>query len=149
MNNPKKPPLRIVVDTNLFISGLIIKKGYPHQLLSKWREQSLVLLTSSEQKDELIDVLTRPKIVKNYGLSKQEIMSVFFLLDTAAIRIEPKEKLPINIRDPKDEKILAIALEGSAEYLITGDEDLLVLNGDPNLDNLKILTAREFLDRLA
>ncbi len=147
MTSLRRKPLRVVVDTNLFISGLIIKSGHPHDLLSHWRKQSFVLLTSEQQRDELIDVLTRPKIVENYPLSKKEIAAILFLIDTTSIRVEPKGKLPVEVRDPKDEKILAVALSGNAGYLVTGDKDLLVLNGASKLGNLKILTVREFLDQ--
>jgi len=54
----------------------------------------------------------------------------------------------VAIRDPKDIHLLA-ALGGDADYLITGDADLLVLAGDPTLGPLRIITARAFLDDLA
>ncbi len=144
----KKRQLRAVVDTNLFISGSIIKSGYPHQLVSEWKDNSFILLISQEQRDELVDVFTRPKIVKKYNLSKKEITSLLFLIDTAAIKIPLNAKLAIEVRDPKDEYILATALKGEAEYLVTGDEDLLVLNGNPALGKLKIASVREFLKQL-
>lgn len=58
----------------------------------------------------------------------------------------PEEQLPIRSRDPKDNKLLACALSTNADYLITGDEDLLILNGNPALGALKILTAKDFLN---
>lgn len=146
MTSSKGKLLRIVIDTNLFVSGLIIKNGYPSRLLSHWRKHSFILLTSDQQREELIDVLTRPKILENYHLSKKEIISAIFLLDTTAIRLDTKGKLPVEVRDPKDEKILAIALRGNADYLVTGDEDLLILNGNPSLKNLKIITVKAFLN---
>ena len=56
--------------------------------------------------------------------------------------------LPVQVRDPKDEHVLAAALSGKADYLVTGDEDLLHLDGDPKLGNLQIITAREFVNLL-
>ena len=53
--------------------------------------------------------------------------------------------LPVHVRDPKDAKILALALGGNADYLVTGDDDLLVLNGDPRLGKLQIVTVHTFL----
>lgn len=148
MTKSKKKPLRVVIDTNLFVSGLITDKGYPFKLLSKWRREFFILLTSEQQRDELLDVLTRPKILENYDLSKREIASVIFLLDTNAILTDPVKKLPVEVRNPKDEKILAIALTGKADYLVTGDKDLLSLSDNPALGNLRITTVKIFLDLL-
>jgi len=59
MTSARKPP-RVVVDTNLFVSGLIVKRGIPHQLLSHWRRGSFTLLISEEQREEIGAVLDRP-----------------------------------------------------------------------------------------
>ena len=63
--------------------------------------------------------------------------------------VSPLAPLPIHSRDSHDDKFLAVALGGNAEYLITGDDDLLVLQGDPRLGTLQIVTAREYLQLLA
>ncbi|HSH81667.1 MAG TPA: putative toxin-antitoxin system toxin component, PIN family, partial [Herpetosiphonaceae bacterium] len=60
----------------------------------------------------------------------------------------PREPFPVAVRDVKDAHVLAAALDGSADYLITGDDDLLVLADDPRLGTLQIVTIRVFLDRL-
>ena len=68
---------------------------------------------------------------------------------TAGERVTPSETIPVAVRDPKDTHLLAAALGGNAAFLVTGDADLLVLNGDPALGPLRIVTARAFLDDLA
>lgn len=148
MTSSKRKPLKVVVDTNLFISGLIIKSGYPYKLLSKWKSKSFILVTSKEQRDELIDVLTRPKIVEKYHLSKNEVAATVFLIDTTAVQAPLKGKLPVAVRDPKDEHILAAALGSEADYLVTGDEDLLILNNTQSLGKLRIIAVVEFLTLL-
>lgn len=148
MPSSKKRQLRVVVDTNIFISGSIIKNGYPHELVSKWKDKLFILLISKKQQEELIDVFIRPRIVKNYNLSKKEIAALLFLIDTTGIKIPLNTQLAIEVRDPKDEYILATALQGEADYLVTGDEDLLVLDGNPNLRKLRIVSVREFLKQL-
>lgn len=145
MASPKRKLLKVVVDTNLFVSGLIIKRGYPSELLSKWKSKSFILLISYKQRDELIDVLTRPKIAQRYQLSNRQAAAVVFLIDTTAVQVPLKRKLPVAVRDPKDEHILAAALGGEADYLVTGDEDLLVLNKSEALGNLSIISVAEFL----
>jgi len=137
----------VVVDTNLFVSGSIIKHGIPYQLLMAWRSGSFLLLISEEQRTELEDVLHRPEIAQKYRLSQQEIADLLLLVDNTAPQVPLRRRLPVKVRDPKDAHLLAAALGGKADYLVTGDEDLLVLNGHPKLGTLAIVNAREFLDR--
>lgn len=66
----------------------------------------------------------------------------------AAERVDLLPVLPVSVRDPKDEHILAAALGGEADYLVTGDQDLLVLAGDPRLGSLQIVTVAAFMDIL-
>jgi predicted nucleic acid-binding protein len=65
-----------------------------------------------------------------------------------AIRVVASPSIPIPLRDPKDEHILAAALGGNADYLVTGDFDLLVHQGGPRLSTLRIVTAAQFLSIL-
>ena len=92
----------------------------------------------------LTDVFGRPRIVRRYGLTDEEVRSLFRRL-AAATRVRPSPTVPVALRDAKDEPILAAALGGDADYLVTGDEDLLVHRGDPRLGKLKIVTVAEFL----
>ncbi len=61
------------------------------------------------------------------------------------VPVIPAETLPVTVRDPKDIHLLAAAVGGHADYLIMGDEDLLVLDGTPALSPLQILTVRMYL----
>ncbi len=144
---PKQP--EAVVDTNLIASGTILKRGLPFTLLEAWREQRFILLLSEDQFLELHDVLNRPEIVNKYLLSEDERRDLFSLMATVTKPVRPLLTLTVRVRDIKDEKILAAAIGGKAEYLITGDDDLLVLRDDALIGNLKIVTAREFLEVLS
>jgi predicted nucleic acid-binding protein len=61
-------------------------------------------------------------------------------------RVLPTETVPVAVRDVKDIHLLAAALGGDADYLVTGDDNLLVLNGDPALGWLRIVTVRTYFD---
>jgi putative PIN family toxin of toxin-antitoxin system len=63
------------------------------------------------------------------------------------VKALPLDALPIHSRDAKDDIMLACAISGNCDYLITGDDDLLILNGRPELGMLKIIKAAEFLRR--
>jgi putative PIN family toxin of toxin-antitoxin system len=90
-------------------------------------------------------VLLRPHFAQKYGLTPEEIGAFLVLIATAAHIVTPVATLPVAVRDPKDEPVLATALGGRADYLVTGDQDLLVLDGTPELGTLRVIAVREFL----
>jgi putative PIN family toxin of toxin-antitoxin system len=135
----------VVVDTNVFVSGVINANGPPGQRLDRWRTGRFELLLSDAQFRELSGVLDRPKIVRRARLSLSERIGFLERLG-AATRVIPRSVIPVVVRDPKDVKILAAALGGDADYLVTGDNDLLEHQGDPRLGVLQIVTVVQFLD---
>jgi putative PIN family toxin of toxin-antitoxin system len=124
---------RVVLDTNVFVSGTILPVGSANEILEKWRQNSFELLTSRAQVAELVEVLERPKFAQRYHVGIAEI--------AALVR-------RIELRDPDDAKILATAMTGKAWFLVTGDDDLLSVRDDPRLQLLEIVRPAEFLDRL-
>ncbi len=139
---------RVVVDTNIFVSGTIIKRGNPFELLEAWRKGLFTLVLSEEQRAEVEEVLVRLEIQKRYALSPNEVAGLLELLDTIALKVQPRRRLPVKVRDKKDEIVLATALGGNADFLVSGDNDLLVLRNEPRLASPSIVTAREFLEIL-
>jgi putative PIN family toxin of toxin-antitoxin system len=140
--------LKAVVDTNLFVSASILQRGTPHELLGAWERSAFTLLTSVDQRGEERRTLSRPKFA-SYGVSPVQVRSLLSRMLNQAVDVSPVEQLPVAVRDVKDRPILAAALGGGADYLVTGDDDLLVLAGDPRLGSLRIVTARAFLEILA
>jgi putative PIN family toxin of toxin-antitoxin system len=98
---------------------------------------------------EVIRVLERPRIRTKYGLTPERIAELQERLVRTAELVTPLSPLPVHSRDAHDDLFLAIALGGNAEYLITGDDDLLVLDGHRALGRLRIVTVRDFLEILA
>ena len=141
-------PVSAVVDTNLLVSGLLGKKGPPHALLEAWYHGAFNLLVSPVLREEYARVLPSPKFQRTYGLTPEEVADLLTLIALRSVEVTPTAHLPVAIRDPKDTMVLAAALGGAADYLVTGDEDLLVLAGDPRLGTLKIVSVRAFLDLL-
>jgi putative PIN family toxin of toxin-antitoxin system len=145
MTNESGQLLRVVVDTNVLVSGLINPHGLPRQLLDVWAAERLELLTSAELIDEAVRVLHRSRIRSKYGVTSERISDLQTRLERTATSVTPTTPVPLFSRDPKDDTFLAVALAGTADYLVTGDDDLLVLNGDPALTTLQIVTVRDFL----
>ncbi len=148
MIKSKRKVYRAVVDTNIIVSGFINKFGPPYQLVSKLQKDLLVLIVTGELWAEYEEVLSRPKLIKQLSISEEAIAAILRRVQRRAIMVTSSKNLPIEIRDPKDEKVFAAALGGKADYLITGDEDLLDLKENTKLGNLKIVNVQEFLKLL-
>jgi len=106
------------------------------------------LIVSEAIRQEYERALNEPRFGERYGLIRQDIEDFLELVDRTAVMVTPSRSLPIQVRDKTDEKVRAAALGGKADYLVSGDQDLLVLRDDPGLGQLKIVTVREFLDIL-
>lgn len=147
---PRRRP-RIVVDTNVFISGILSHHGFPHQLLLALYAGDCMLLISFPLLDELLNVLTRGRIAGRYAAYPEVTTRLVSFLHRDAQWISPLDEveLPVHCRDAKDDRFLACALAGACDYLVTGDQDLLVLNGDPLLGKLAILTPRQVIEALS
>lgn len=142
----KKKEQRVIVDTNLFISSAISSNPRINKLITLWKEDRFNLIISAEQLEEIKDVSKRKKFA-SYPTFIDRIEELIKTLAFTAEIIEPlpERNLPIHSRDPEDDFLLRDALGGNADYLITGDEDLLELKDDPSLGKLKIITVKDFL----
>jgi len=135
---------RAVVDTNIFISGLLIPRSYPYQVLRAWQRGDFILLVSQYLVDEITEVLYRPKFAKKYGITRQRLTKIEQLLSSQVEEVMPEES-SVEVRDKKDQDVLNTAITAKAQYLITGDEDLLVLAGQKGLGKLQIVRPKDFL----
>jgi uncharacterized protein len=116
--------LRVVLDTNVLVSGLAYPASIPGLIVSCWRQGGLDVVLSRYILDEMARVLPR---LSRMRLSAAEIRdlvdSLIFLADIA----EPDAEQDANLRDPADQQVLATFRASRADYLITGDRDLLML----------------------
>ena len=135
---------RAVLDTNVFVSGLISPKGRPAAFLSAFRSKQFILASSPPINEEIIEVLNRPHIRERYGLGDRIFDVSFILWELAEVVIDfPEVKV---CRDPDDDKFLATAVAGGADYLVTGDvADLLRLH---RYKDVTIVSPREFVSVL-
>jgi putative PIN family toxin of toxin-antitoxin system len=128
---------RIIIDTNLWISFLLSKRttGLDRLLL----EQSITLIFSQELLDEFIEVARRPKLKKYFNLSDLEELLIQINFHAEFVSITSSINL---CRDQKDNYLLSLAIDSNATYLLTGDNDLLVVN---KIGKTKIITVTQFL----
>jgi uncharacterized protein len=134
--------LKVVIDTNQFVSSLISRKGKPAQLVDLWRQQHFILVTSPEIIAELKEVLEYPQIRKKYNLKKTDIQSLLNLIEHEAVIVASLPIVDVIKEDPDDHKFLACALAAQAEYIVTGDQHLLNLGRH---GSILIVTVKDFL----
>ncbi len=119
--------LRAVVDTDVLVSGTMLSRGHPFEILESWRRGDFLLVTSREVVAEVEAVLRRPKILQRYRLTEEQIARLLITLEHDAIEVSPAPLGPIRGIESFDLKFLACAEAGSADYLVTGDRALLNL----------------------
>ena len=128
---------KILLDTNIWISFLITKDYSKLDDLIFTRKT--ILLFSRELLDEFIEVAKRPKFRRWF--SPEDVESILETIDEYAEFVTIKSKIAI-CRDPKDNFLLSLSVDGNADFLITGDQDLLNLK---KMNKTKIITISNFL----
>jgi putative PIN family toxin of toxin-antitoxin system len=130
--------VRIVLDTNVFVSGVFLT-GPPYQILKAWQQQRLDIVVSAPILDEYRRV--GKKLADQFrGVYLNPVLD---LVAARAIVIEPGELSEPVCEDPDDDKFIACAISGLAKYIVSGDKHLLRLAG---YQGVKILTPRQFFD---
>lgn len=133
---------RIVIDTNIWISiafgGKIIE-----QVFKVVVNENIVIFICKELLDEINDTLRKPKIAKY--VSHERSISTIDLIRDSTQEVQLHHYTLKICRDPKDDYLLALGIQVNADYLITGDKDLLELN---QVSNLKIIKLVDFINLL-
>ncbi len=139
--------MRVVVDTNIWVSGLIVPDSQPGCVLSAVRDRRLTAVASWELADEIVEVLRRPKLTDRYGIGETDVAEVLALFAP----LLPAIDVDVPLRDPDDAPVVSAAVTGGAAAVTTGDADLLA---DPAVQDwladrsIEVLTAGELLRRL-
>jgi len=136
--------LRVVLDTNVFISGLLSRSGASAQALDAWRERRYLLVTSIGIIAEIQAVLNYPHIRAKYAIPDEDINQLVAILNKDALLVPGEANIAGTIpSDPEDEKFLACAMESQADLIVSGDHHLLELGV---YHEIPIITVRQFLD---
>ena len=145
----EKPILDVVVDTNLLVRALIGgPSSYP--FWQAWERKHIRLVTCQEMLEELLEVLTRPRLRRYFPLADIEKLLSLLRAHGHWIKL-PKERIKL-CRDPKDDLFINLAIASGAHYLVSADKDL---TEDEELKTLvrrtygiHIVTINEFTDAL-
>jgi putative PIN family toxin of toxin-antitoxin system len=133
--------VRAVVDVNVLISGALSAKGSSSEILRASRDGEFELVISEMLLAELARTLAYPKLRKRIPPEKAAAFANW-VRDHGTLAEDPASPSPVGSRDPDDDYLLALAINRRA-YLVTGDQDLLVLS-----DDLPILAPAQFLTQL-
>lgn len=129
---------KIILDTNLWISFLISNKF--SQIDKLIENKKIILIFSNELLEEFIDVVSRPQFKKYF--SKKDIEKILEYFEQFGELVKVKSEIKI-CRDEKDNFLLNLSVDSKADYLITGDKDLLILE---KIEDTKIKTFSEFIE---
>ncbi|CAN5183253.1 putative toxin-antitoxin system toxin component, PIN family [soil metagenome] len=126
---------KVIIDTNVFISG-IVYRGNPRKVIEAWLTKKMIVCLSPELKAEILRKLQRKFFLPPDSLARIEVD-----LHINTKKFVPQTHISL-VRDPNDNFLLELAEEANADYIISGDKDLLILK---NYKGTKILTPAEFL----
>jgi len=130
--------IKVVIDTNVFVSAILFD-GELDKLINLWKRKKFTFLLSKEILEEYIKVLS----YKKFELSDKIIKRIIYeelLPYTKNIKV--KKRINIIKKDPSDNIFLECALEGRANYIISGDKHLLQLK---QYKSIKIISFHEFI----
>src|SRR3989338_625243 len=117
--------MRAVLDTNVVVSGVIKEEGPSGKILRLLvQERKFTAVTSLEILAEIREVLRREKIQRYHGWADEQVDIFVAFLYTQSVVTEGKLTVNIVSKDPQDNKFLACAQEGKADYLVSGDGHL-------------------------
>ena len=132
----EKKDMKVVIDTNIWISFLLGK--LLSNLVTLILNNNINIVTSKEQIAELLDVVNKPKL-KKY-ISNYDLQKLYYFITKYSEFVELENTVKV-CRDPKDNYLIEIAQKGNADFLVTGDNDLLELNP---YNQTKIITYAGF-----
>ena len=135
--------VRVVLDTNVWVSGIFFQRGIPAKLLQAWRDGRFEVVLTPATRNELADVLARK--LAQFDAPAELATQWLTYIDTYGTRVHA-ESAPVRLsRDPNDDAFLQAATTGRVQFIVTGDKDRLVLE---HVDSARIIPPREFLDWL-
>ncbi len=131
---------RVVVDTNVLVSAFL-NDGKPRKLLIKLIEKHTLIL-SSQMLAELTDVLSRDK----FSVTSFQVEKFILILLRKATIVPVDSILKVILEDPDDDIVLNTALNGKADYIVSGDKHLLALRKHEKIEVLKVNQMLEILN---
>ena len=137
--------LRVVFDTNLLVSYLLVHRPPIATLIDEYlARERFVLVSAPELLEELARVLRYPRLQRYYDAATRDRFVALVAALSEVVVVLPEDIPPIG-RDPDDDRVIACAVVGRADVIVSGDKDLLAVE---RVGRIPIITAAAFLERL-
>lgn len=134
--------IRAVLDANVFVSAVLSPRGNPAKILTAWRAERFHLVTSPPILEEIDRVFHYPKIVPRHRWPEETLRAFIDDLAHLAILTPGERTLKVIAEDPSDDRYIECAVEGEADYIVSGDQHLLRLG---TYHRIRIVAPRTFL----
>ena len=137
--------MRVVLDANVFVSALISSRGAPAQVLAAWLTGRFDVVISAAILQELQRVLAYDRLRK-YARVRESSAEFVELIAGQAVWVEPAEAINVIVDDPTDNRYLECAVDGNAQYVVSGDRHLLQVE---TYEGIRVLSPPAFVALLA
>ena len=133
--------MRAVIDTNIIIRAVIKPKGSVGPVLDRLQEGAYIAVYSEPLLHELLTKLALPRIRDKYSVTDSDVADLLAILALRGELVKPDRAVKV-CRDADDDMVIEAALAGGSEWVVTGDEDLLILG---RFETVRFVTPRTFL----
>ncbi|GHV86005.1 hypothetical protein AGMMS50230_16130 [Spirochaetia bacterium] len=130
--------MKVVIDINIFVSAFLWE-GNPEKIIDRVIDGTDVLYITKEILEQISEVLNRPK----FNADKEGVKYYIKAIEEMANELTAAIKIQNGSRDIDDNSILECGITGNVDYIITGDDDLLVLK---EFNGIKIITPKDYLE---
>ena len=142
--------MRVVVDTNVWVSAILTRTGPPGRVRTAFEDDRFTVVTSEPLLVELAGVLTRPRLVRRYGHTPEDVAVLLGSLRALAELVPVTGNVRV-CRDPNDDMVVETAINGHTDVLVSRDDDLkrapevAAVLSEPGI---RVLSVQHFLDAL-
>ena len=135
--------IRVVLDANIFVSTVLKSRSIPAKVFELAKDRKIILISSKDILSEIRTVLFYPKLRKLHGRSAKRIDTFIRKATRVSFVVPGKTKIDEIKEDPTDNKYLSAALEGKADFIVSGDHHLKDLKA---FQGIRILDPATFLE---
>jgi len=131
--------MRVIIDTNIFVSGIFWEGNFCSQIIDLWRNKKIILVTSLAMIEELVDTLQTFRI----HMPPDIIEAWKTMIIENSLIVHPSFKLFVVKADPDDDKLFEAAVAGKASYIISQDKKHVLSIGE--YKDIKTVSPEKFL----
>lgn len=137
--------MKVVIDTSVLFQALYSSTGASHAILKMVRDGRLEMVISTSVFKEYCDVLLRPKNLKMFELSENDVCSILDFIALVSVKVDIDFLLRPNLQDENDNMFMELAFASDSRFLITKNIRDFVNNAELKFDGIQIITPADFM----